>query len=226
MFFIPTVNVVQEADSLTMIARLLVPNGCYSEAGTKEGWPESAGIPETLPIQLLIDQADGPCTRAVKPLAFHRDVTKEAEGKSTLTAFSMLDGKVVGAGSVPLDALQRSVSALGLTPLPGPLPAIEPGTLIAVANLMPPGPGSFYVMCDVITPTPGWTLALKPAEPQGINPKILILDLIAEPPGGAVPRVITTTTVRYDIRPYEPVYEAVTVRNGDQVLSAPVQTVV
>jgi hypothetical protein len=46
-------------------------------------------------------------------------------------------------------------------------------------------------------PTPGYTLTLVPAEPQGINPEILLLQLTETPPSGMATQVITPTPVEY-----------------------------
>jgi hypothetical protein len=46
-------------------------------------------------------------------------------------------------------------------------------------------------------PNPGYTLTLTYKEPQGINPKDLLLDLTAEAPSGPVPDVLWPCTVEY-----------------------------
>jgi len=47
-------------------------------------------------------------------------------------------------------------------------------------------------------PTSGYTVDLKPAKPQGINPKIFILEKIVHKPTGPAQDVITTVSVRYE----------------------------
>jgi hypothetical protein len=46
-------------------------------------------------------------------------------------------------------------------------------------------------------PTPGFKVTLKRQEPQGINPRILLLEKTVQPPSGVVPQVITVERVRY-----------------------------
>jgi hypothetical protein len=46
--------------------------------------------------------------------------------------------------------------------------------------------------------TPGFIVTLTKASPQGINPKILILDKSVTPPTGVVTQVVTTVDVRYE----------------------------
>ncbi|HEU4753763.1 MAG TPA: hypothetical protein VFU47_11705, partial [Armatimonadota bacterium] len=50
---------------------------------------------------------------------------------------------------------------------------------------------------NCIMPTPGYTLTLTRAEPQGIDPDILVLDLRVEPPTEEVSQVQTPAEVRY-----------------------------
>lgn len=50
------------------------------------------------------------------------------------------------------------------------------------------------------TPTPGYRIRLVVAEPQGINPKILLLEKVVTPPKKPQPDVITTVEVRFSKR--------------------------
>ena len=78
------------------------------------------------------------------------------------------------------------------TPEPAPSPTCQ---WSAVHDFMPPTPARLRVngTCDM--PTPGYTLTLNRAVPQGINPRILLLHLKIEPPTGMVIQVITPTPV-------------------------------
>jgi hypothetical protein len=49
-----------------------------------------------------------------------------------------------------------------------------------------------------VCPTPGYVLTLRYKEPQGINPKDLLLELLSEPPTGGVPDVLWPCTVAYE----------------------------
>ena len=78
-------------------------------------------------------------------------------------------------------------------------------------NRIPPKPDSFHVTGEVLVPNPGVTATLTPKEPQGINPKDLLLDLnlIQEP--GIWPQVQTWVTARYDKVTQNADYDSATV---------------
>ena len=63
---------------------------------------------------------------------------------------------------------------------------------------MPPGPKRLFVTGQCEFPTAGYSVELRPAEPQGINPKIYILEKIVHRPTGPAADVITTVEVRYE----------------------------
>ena len=74
---------------------------------------------------------------------------------------------------------------------------------------MPPGPKMLYVTGDCEFPTTGYSVELKPAVPQGINPAIYILEKIVHEPSGPTNPVITTVEVRYEEQTdteYEQIY--------------------
>lgn len=68
----------------------------------------------------------------------------------------------------------------------------------AIHNFMPPDPAKLVVTGKLMMPTPGYQLRLTKANPQGINPRILVLSLGVTPPGTIQPQVITMTLVRYE----------------------------
>lgn len=86
-------------------------------------------------------------------------------------------------------------------------------TFRAWHNLMPPAP-SFIVTGEVEAPTPGWSVTLTPAVPQGINPDILILELNATRPSGPTIQIPTLIPVRYQQVPPARHYSQVTIRHG------------
>jgi hypothetical protein len=59
-------------------------------------------------------------------------------------------------------------------------------------------PARLRVEGTCVMPTPGYRLWLTRADPQGINPNILILKLQVESPTGIVPQVLTPTPVAYE----------------------------
>jgi len=70
----------------------------------------------------------------------------------------------------------------------------------------PDGPDKLEVNGQCTFPTPGYKVHLQRKEPQGINPKILLLEKNVTPPTGIEPQQVVTvpvcyvehTTVRYD----------------------------
>lgn len=77
---------------------------------------------------------------------------------------------------------------------PGP---IETSDWHAWMNRMPPGPASLHVTGTVCMPTPGYTVELQRAAPQGSNPRDLILDLKVTKNSGVSPQVETRVEVKY-----------------------------
>ena len=61
----------------------------------------------------------------------------------------------------------------------------------------PGGPATLHVTGRCEFPTSGHKVALKPSTPQGINPKIYILEKIVTPPTGAANDVVTHVEVHY-----------------------------
>ncbi len=68
----------------------------------------------------------------------------------------------------------------------------------AVHDREPPGPAVLWVAGSCTFGTPGFTVELCRHEPQGINPRDLLLDLTITPPDGMVAQVVTTVEVRYE----------------------------
>lgn len=75
---------------------------------------------------------------------------------------------------------------------------IETRDWYAWNNLMPPKPDDFHVIGEVRVGNPGIIAQLFPKEPQGINPDILLLDLVLVQQPGIWPEVLTWVPARYD----------------------------
>ena len=75
-------------------------------------------------------------------------------------------------------------------------------------NTMPPKPDDFHIIGEVFVGNPGVEALLTPKQPQGINPRIFLLDLHLIQKPGMWPQVMTWVQARYDfiIRPGEPPY--------------------
>lgn len=97
----------------------------------------------------------------------------------------------------------------------------------AFHDTMPGGPHSLYVIGNVVVPAQGYAVGLTPANPQGLNPRILLLDLVVQRPQGNAATVITTEPARWN-HPgaYDGRFSDVHIRCGSQVvLKLPIQVV-
>jgi hypothetical protein len=72
------------------------------------------------------------------------------------------------------------------------------GSWAAWHDFMPGKPPTLYVTGQCTFPTPGYTVTLRRAVPQGINPAILLLEKVVTAPTGVVPQVVTTLDVRFE----------------------------
>jgi len=77
-------------------------------------------------------------------------------------------------------------------------PVGQCGNWYARQDFMPGSTPTLRVTGRCTFGTPGYTVVLKRAEPQGINPRILILDKVVTPPTGIVTQVVTTIDVSYE----------------------------
>jgi hypothetical protein len=64
-------------------------------------------------------------------------------------------------------------------------------------DTQPPGPKTLYVTGKCTFPDGGYSVELKPHQPQGINPKIYLMDRIVREPTGKVDHIVTTLDVNY-----------------------------
>src|ERR1700733_5717691 len=87
-------------------------------------------------------------------------------------------------------------------------------TALAIENSFPPGKPRLHVVVTVTTPTLGWTVKLARVTPQGINPRILLLNIIATPPKRPAGDVVTRHNLRYDESPAKQKYSEVTFLGG------------
>lgn len=75
---------------------------------------------------------------------------------------------------------------------------IAAGGWYAWINMMPPPPDDFHVIGEIEVANPGVKAELTKRIPQGINQKILLLDLHLVQQPGMWPQVMTSATARYD----------------------------
>lgn len=89
---------------------------------------------------------------------------------------------------------------------------------------MPPKPDQFHVVGEVQVPNPGVDVLLSPRVPQGINSKILLMDLLLHQRPGIWPQVVAWKPVRYDKINAD--YESVEIYyDGTNIVQIPVEIV-
>ena len=86
-------------------------------------------------------------------------------------------------------------------------------------NLMPPRPFQFHIIGEVQVPNPGVEALLVPREPQGTNPRHILLDLILIQKPGIWPQVLTWVQARYDKVLRGKGYEQAQVFCGDETIA-------
>jgi len=93
-------------------------------------------------------------------------------------------------------------------------------------DLIPPTPDDLHVTGEVYVPNPGIRPLLVPHEPQGINPRILMLDLLLCQKPGTWPQVFVWTRARFDRTGRNLRYDQVDILcGGDIIASIPVEEV-
>ena len=211
--FEPQLVLAREPDGeYTLHSVTLTPNSCYSAGKAERGIPPNVRlIPETESVLLQIRTRSGPCLQVITPVRHRvRNLKLGAKtGKTSVIAFVMLDGNIVGSASIRVD--DPSVCAND----PPKETPVETTGWYAWMNLQPPGPRTLYVQGIISAPTPGYDARLVPAAPQGINPKNLILDLILTPRPGMWPAVVTPIPVSYVQQSPAIAYDSVLVRLPD-----------
>jgi len=216
-FFQPVLALRWDASSkqYSLKSATLVPSGHYS-AGPGQDGAVPAGIsliPETHGVTLPIVFNAGPATQAFKVIEHNVLLSGLTTGHQTVTVFTVLQGAVVGASTI---GVPNGAQEFTLTPPASSLTAASfavpsgvasskvPGpSWAAWINNMPVGPRSLHVIGSVTVPNPGVLVVLRRAVPQGINPAILILELMFVQIPGFWPQVMTTRTVRYEEAPYK-----------------------
>ena len=209
--FQPQLQLAREPDGeYTLYAVTICPNSGYSAGRAHRGVPpEVRLIAEVFPVILTLHARRGPALQVLTPVRHYlRNLKLGAEhGKTTLTAFAVLRGLVVGMASVPIQPSHEC-------PKKDPI-AVDTTGWYAWRTKPATGPASFHVSGVVNLPTPGYEAHLVRATPQGINPRELILDLQVKPRPGIWPQVITPTSVRFDEDTPAVEYDGVLIREPD-----------
>ena len=91
---------------------------------------------------------------------------------------------------------------------------------------MPPKPDDFHVVGEVQVGNPGIVAMLCPKEPQGINPDVLLIDLVLVQQPGVWPQLVTWVPARYDKIVQDSRYERVDIFcEGEKIADVPVEDV-
>lgn len=96
----------------------------------------------------------------------------------------------------------------------------------ATINKMPPPPDVLHVRGQVEVPNPGVDVSLNRREPQGINPTILLLDLVLVQQPGQWPQVVVKKLATYEEKGRDLPFVTVEIHaEGQPVISVPVEIV-
>lgn len=82
---------------------------------------------------------------------------------------------------------------------------------------MPGSQATLHITGQCTFPTGGYAVELRPMAPQGINPKIYILNKIVNEPTGPVPQVLTVVDVSY-LENTDATYEQVHILPDDELI--------
>ena len=104
--------------------------------------------------------------------------------------------------------LRRQPEPAGYQPDAPGLPCDE---WTAYLDLQPPGPGLLRVRGVCTFPTAGYTATLERHQPQGFNPRDLLLDLTIAEPSGPVAQVVTEVEARFEEEARRDQYDTVTI---------------
>ena len=161
-------------------------------------------------VMLASGAADGPLIRftVIVPA-----VVLDGERAFEVTAAALRSTQRSLFGG-PRPGPQQSYEALALTGTVSRLPGDRsPGTCrdwYASHDHMPPGPATLRVTGTCTFPSTDYRVDLRRHEPQGVNPRDLLLDKIVIEPSGVVGHAFTDVDVRYEeITDVE--YESVTI---------------
>jgi hypothetical protein len=148
---------------------------------------------------------------AIRPVRHTVPNIRLGNGHTSVVAFTVLNnGAVVGQNSIAMDDVDRTTMVTNQT-----RSVLNSSDWTAMANLRPPPPDSLVVRGQVLVPDPGYVGTLTPANPQGINPAQLILDLKLRKLPGIWPQVLKEIEVVYHDGNYAGGHDTVLIRFPD-----------
>ncbi len=206
--FTPQLILSEERDgSFTLHALTLAPNNSFSAGPAEvESPPDVVILPEAIAVMLHIQHRGGIHLPVVTPVqhCVQNLALGDSLGKTSVIAFAVLDGKIVGEASISLQERGRMYQMCherGEDPI-----ATSDWSTRTSAS------GTLLVSGTVTVPNPGYDVALRFASPQGINPRELILDLKLTRRDGIWPQVVTRVPVSYRQAGASGLYDSVLIR--------------
>jgi hypothetical protein len=92
-----------------------------------------------------------------------------------------------------------------------PAPGVRCTDWAAAESAQPFERARLIVTAECVVPTASHKLELRPSSPQGINPRILLLDLVVHPPKEPTLPVLTRVHLRYEQKTSPGFINAVTI---------------
>ena len=124
-------------------------------------------------------------------------------------AIALAVGSWVALRSPDAQALPAPAGELGPGGWPSPA-NVDCRDWAATEDRQPRGRPRLIVAARCRRPTPAPTVELRPSNPQGINPRILLLDLVVHAPKFPAPQIVTPFLLRYE-QPADIHYDSVTI---------------
>ncbi|MEM8962871.1 MAG: hypothetical protein AAGD38_15405 [Acidobacteriota bacterium] len=214
--FKPQLTLLPQLDKIyDLLSVTLTPTSCYSGGPARVGLPPGYVVtPETVPVTLELRHRGSLCLQVITPvrhflpgIKLGRDV-----GKTRVTAFAVLDGKVLGISSISVDEAMDVEAAHQLGLGKDCFPTFD---WYAWDNQMPGATRSLHVTGTVIVPSTCYAATLEQGvvanPPPGQFPLILKVE---KHPGPCLP-VVTNLSVRFDQKDYRGGYETVGIYQAD-----------
>lgn len=99
------------ANTYSIEATVLAPNSCHFSGGAQIGIPVGMSVmPETQPVTLLVHRRPGYCALLILPILFRLQEIPLTRGKTHVTAFTVVDGTVMGAATKKIPTETQFVS--------------------------------------------------------------------------------------------------------------------
>jgi hypothetical protein len=222
--FEPKLRLIRQPDGrFTLRSLTLTPSGCWQAGPARLATPPNVLlIPEVEPVILELAYRQVFCTQAIKPIrhSIGNIELGPKHGKTAIVAFVMHHDQILGSSSI-----EPRPGQLDCGPDPSS-PILDTSDWFAWVDRMPgPQPPTLFVTGNVTVPTPGYAVRLEVASPQGINPRVLILDLKVEALPGVWPQVVATKQARFELSPYKDTYDSVLVQLPEGAIELDIEEV-